>query len=58
MSISLVEPEDVLGKVVGRKVLQWNLDDDGLCLELDDGTSLVFIGQFAISVIGCDETLQ
>jgi hypothetical protein len=58
MSISLVEPEDVLGKVVGRKVLQWNLDDDGLYLELDDGTSLVFIGQFAISVIGCDETLQ
>ena len=58
MSISLVEPEDVLGKVVGRKVLQWNLDDEGLYLELDDGTSLVFIGQFAISVIGCDETLQ
>ena len=54
----VVDAEEVLNKAVGRQIEDWNLDDEGLVIELSDGSSLVFYGQFAIAVLGQEDSLQ
>lgn len=56
--LRVVEPEEVLDRATGRKIIGWHLDDEGLYLSLDDGGSVVFYGSFAISVVGQEDALQ
>jgi len=49
--VHVVEPEDVLTKVVGRLITDWHMDTEGLYFALDDGACVAFIGDFMVSIV-------
>lgn len=43
--------DEVLSKASGRKITEYELNDDGLHIWLEDGGCLVFFGSFAVAAI-------
>lgn len=42
--------ETVMNGLLGRLIVGWNMQDDGMHFELDDGRSIVLTGVFCLAV--------
>ena len=53
--VRIVDLERVLSKAVGRVIEEYELNEEGLHLWLDDGGCLVFMGSFALAAVPSED---